>query len=165
MARHQKRGTGQFVALPHAVLKTRKYAALDGWAVKLLVDLCLQYTGRNNGDLSLPWSILRERGWRSKGTVARAERALRDAGFIIRTRKGGCHKCSLYAVAWHRVDDCINKRSGLPKNDHPWNRSTLTPPGGWRDDEPPIDPRTPIQESDIEKVTPMRTDAPRIRDN
>ncbi|GAB3368350.1 hypothetical protein GCM10027431_13720 [Lysobacter rhizosphaerae] len=45
------------------------------------------------------------RGWRSQGTVAGAKRELLDAGWIIETRKGGKHLCSLYAISWYPVDE------------------------------------------------------------
>jgi len=157
--RNRKAPNGQFAAIPHAVLKTRKYASLDGWGVKLLLDLMVQYNGKNNGDLSMPWSVLKERGWRSKGTMARAERSLREVGFIIKTRFGGKHHCNLYAITWQPINECISQETGQPKHDC---KPTLQQIGGWKDGEeaPDSPPETTKSESRIRaNVVPMRANS------
>lgn len=121
-----------FAGIPHAVLKTRKYASLSAWAVKLLVDVTAQYTGRNNGDLQASWSCLREQGWRSKGTLDAALKDLEAVGFIVRTRQGGRNQCSLFAVTWAPIDECLDKRTKLTKIDV---RPTSVAPGTWKDPE------------------------------
>jgi hypothetical protein len=32
-----------------------------------------------------------------------------DEGWIIKTRQGGLHKCSLYGVTWLPINDCKGK--------------------------------------------------------
>lgn len=147
---------GQFAAMPHAVLKTRKYASLDGWAAKLLLDLTRQYNGRNNGDLTAAWTVMREHGWRSKGTLNRAIKRLREVGFIVTTRQGWNRNCSLYALTWHPIDECMD-REGRHKHDA---KPTLRPPGCWKDKVEPLDP-PPKTESAVPIRTaavPMRTE-------
>lgn len=128
-----RRNEHTYAGLPHAVLKTRKYASLSAWAVKLLVDITAQYTGSNNGDLQASWSVLQHQGWRSKGSLSRATQELLQAGFIEKTRQGGRNRCSLYAITWQRVDRCPDKRTKVHKLDV---SETRTASGLWRDEAP-----------------------------
>lgn len=127
-----RRSGGSFAAFPHAVLKTQKYAALSSWGVKLLVDICAQYNGRNNGDLQAAWSCMSKRGWHSKGTLHRAIQELESAGFILRTRQGGRNACSLFAVTWENIDECKDRRTGFTKLDV---GPTKVAAGTWKDGE------------------------------
>lgn len=125
----------KYAGIPLAVLQTRKYASLNGWAVKLLVDFAAQYNGpgRNNGDLSAPFeSVMRFKGWRSKGTLNKALRDLEAVGFIVKTRQGGRNHCSLYALTWQPIDDCIDPRTKKSKHDA---KPTIAAPGTWKDDD------------------------------
>ena len=82
-------------------------------AYKLLMDLACQYNGRNNGDLSAAYSVLKERGWKSQDTITVAVEALIAAGLIVRSRTGRfCNpgsRCHLYALTWLAVDECPGK--------------------------------------------------------
>ena len=93
-----------FVQLYFGITDSAQFGELSGNALKLLLELARQYRPGRNGDLSIPWSLLRYRGWKSQGTVARAKNELLQAGWIIETRKGGKHRCSLYAVTWQPID-------------------------------------------------------------
>lgn len=104
-----RRESGSFVALPHAVIGGDEWAALSAQAVKLLLDLYSQYKGNNNGDLTLAWSIMKPRGWKSKDTLYRARDELMAAGWIVCARQGGRHIPSLYAVTWQAIDECGGK--------------------------------------------------------
>lgn len=99
-----------FLGLPHEMVNSDEFGNLSAHATKMLVELARQYKGRNNGDLSAPWSRLHRRGWKSKSTLWDALRELQGANFILQTRQGGKHRvCALYAVTWHPVDDCDGK--------------------------------------------------------
>ena len=84
-----KREAGGFVALPHAVLRSTEFAGLSPFALKALMDLLSQYVGDNNGDLCAAWKVMAKRGWRSRDSLAKGIRQLRDADFIVVTRQGG----------------------------------------------------------------------------
>ena len=127
----KRRDSYTFAGIPHAVLKTRKYADLSAWGVKLLVDITAQYTGHNNGDMQAAWTCMQKRGWRSKATLYRATDELLEAGFIVKTRQGGRNRCSLFAIAWQPIDECIDKRTKTHKLDM---RPTTTAPGLWKDE-------------------------------
>lgn len=101
--------SGGFFALPHAVMASPAFRGLSAPAVKMLCDLGGQYRGANNGDLSAAWRIMQPKGWRSRDTLSRAIRELRDAGLIEQTRQGGLHRCSLYALTWLAIDECGGK--------------------------------------------------------
>jgi hypothetical protein len=124
-----RRDSGSFVALPHAVLECEAYAKLGGWSVRLLLDLFSQYRGHNNGDFSIVWPLMKGRGWRSKDTLYSARDELNDNGFIVLTRQGGKHQCSLYGVTWLGIDECGGKLD--------WPSSSA-PLGYWKRGKPPI---------------------------
>ncbi|SDA27072.1 hypothetical protein SAMN05216315_13210 [Nitrosospira sp. Nsp18] len=124
----EKRGPGGFVALPFALLRSRSFAALGPHSVKLLFDLLHQYNLRNNGDLSMSFEkVMKPRGWKSKDTLYKARQELLECGFIILTRQGGLHQCSLYAVTFFAVDHCEGKLDVS---------ATRSPLGLWSKNEP-----------------------------
>lgn len=106
---HGRRADHTFLALPHFILRSDEFGRLSPKAVKLLVELAGLYKGDNNGDLSAAYSVLKERGWRSAGTLADAIRELRESRFLLTTRHGGKHRCSLYAITWWPIDECKGK--------------------------------------------------------
>ena len=111
--RHRKAkgraSSGSFVSLPHSVLKHPAFATLTPRGTKLLIDLATQYRGKNNGDLSMPLSQMRNRGWNSSDQLQKAKNELIERGFIAVSRQGGRNKCSLYAITWQPIDDCKGK--------------------------------------------------------
>jgi hypothetical protein len=110
MARSKsKKPHARFAGIPHSVLYSEAYSQLGGWEVKLLLDLVVQYNGYNNGDLTTAYSLLKERGWRSPGTLQKAKKRLLELDFIQESRMGGRNRCSLYAVTWVNVDECKGK--------------------------------------------------------
>ena len=106
MARKKQRQfAGGFLALPHALLNSPAYRNLSSKGVKLLIDLATQYNGKNNGDLTTAWKIMRPRGWKSEQTLQVAKNELLQAGFISETRKGRRpNLCSLYGITWQPLN-------------------------------------------------------------
>ena len=108
-----RRMIGRFIGLPHVVIKNKDYVDLSYKSKALLIDLMLQYKGRNNGDLTTALAILRDRGWKRQATIGEAVKELIDANLIIRTREGQFRnpfsRCALYAVTWQPIDDCKDK--------------------------------------------------------
>ena len=113
----KKRETGGFVALPHAVLRSRDFASLSPFALKALMDLLSQYRGDNNGDMCAAWKVMAERGWRSRDSLGKALRQLREKSFIVVTRQGIAGSIArakqrvptLYAVTFYEIDWCGGK--------------------------------------------------------
>ena len=121
--KHKGRTKGPpFLSIEHRIADSEEFGALSGYAIKLLLELARQYRPGRNGDISIPWSLLRDRGWRSPATVQKAKRELLERGWIIETRKGGKHLCSLYAISYYSIDES-------EKHMEP---STVTPPHLWQ---------------------------------
>jgi hypothetical protein len=104
-----KWGGGAFNALPRRFVASKVLSQLSPHACKLFLDMQAQYTGYNNGDLTMAWSIMQPRNWKSKSTLEKAKRELLDIGLAVETRKGGRHKCSLYALTIYDIDECSGK--------------------------------------------------------
>lgn len=104
---------GRFLALPASVVESDEYKSLSGNAVKLLLALLYQYKGRNNGDLSASYTIMRTMGFVSKDTLQRAKNELLESGLITQTREGRFLNpggvCALYALTWLNLDECGGK--------------------------------------------------------
>lgn len=132
-AARDKRPAGGYTAFPHVVLRSQSFARLSSIAVKLLCDLLAQYRGDNNGDLSIAWKLMKDRGWKSEGTLNRAKDELLASEFIEITRQGARpNKAALYGITFYALDENpkleVTAR-GFPRN--AWNKDTL----------PVIDPR------------------------
>lgn len=116
-----------FSMLLHHVQDSGNYSKLPSRAVKLLVDILRFYNGRNNGDLAITMRLMKPLGWTSKDQLSKAMNELEHYGFLKKSRQGGRHLCSLYALTFFAVDDCGGKHdltsSKIPTND-------------WRVDQP-----------------------------
>ena len=94
-----------FVAIFRSVFDAPGFCSLSSFAAKLLLELVSQYRGDNNGNLTVAWSILENRGWKSRTTLWRVKRELMNAGFIYVTRKGHFPStCELLALTWFPLD-------------------------------------------------------------
>jgi hypothetical protein len=95
---------GGFVALPHPVIRSAQFACLSPNALKLLLDLLSQYRGDNNGDLCATWTVMKQRSWKSRSTLYKAQRELEGGRWIVRMRQGGRHAPNLFAVTFFTLD-------------------------------------------------------------
>ena len=122
----------QFLMLPHNVLNHPEFVSLSPRAVKLLLDIAVQYNGRNNGDLCAPLSLMSLRGWKSSDQLHKAKKELVSNEVILVSRQGGLNKASLYAVTWVPVDECNGKLDIAATKTAPvkWNDRSLSPPRG-----------------------------------
>lgn len=104
-------GIGNFVSLPKDVITCPNFQkmAKHSKAYLLLLQLAEQFNGKNNGDLSCAFSVLRNKGWTSNDTLSRMRKCLLHYGFITETRAGGRNQCSLFALAWESIDPCDGK--------------------------------------------------------
>lgn len=113
----------RFAGIPHHIMDCDNYQNIGAWETRLLLELARQYNGSNNGDLSAPWSQLKQRGWKSKGTLNKTIKNLLHWGLIELTRQGGKHQCSLYGLTWQNIDECNGKLEIAP---------TRTPSNRWK---------------------------------
>lgn len=114
MPSHKKPRARSFAGIPRVVMDSPEYQALSGNAVKLLLAMSYQYRGKNNGDLTAAYSVMRDSfGFNSQHTVSKALKELLTAGFLIRTRQSQFmnpgRKCALYALTWLAIDECDGK--------------------------------------------------------
>lgn len=104
MGRDKRKGRAYdepFLGIVRSVFQAPAYIALGPWACKLLLDVGSQFNGSNNGDLSIPWSRMKQCGWNSRTTLWRARDALVEAGLIHITRRGRRPSvCQLLALTW-----------------------------------------------------------------
>lgn len=122
---------GRFLAIPAVLMQQKKFRALSPYARMLLQEMMYDYRGFNNGDLSATWSIMHQRGFRSRATLHKATKELLEAGLIIKTRQGGRNACSLYALTWRKIDECVHPRTKQLKFDT--GIKPGVPPMTWKD--------------------------------
>jgi hypothetical protein len=104
---------GRFLSMPHCVMNSEDYIKLTTKSKVLLFDLAFQYNGKNNGNLTAAFAILKKRGWVREATIFNAIKELMKANMIIRTREGKFQnphsRCALYALTWKSIDACNGK--------------------------------------------------------
>ena len=97
--------TEPFVGVVRSVFESPAFTALSPHACKLLLELAGQYRGDNNGNLTVAWSMVSKRGWKSRTTLWRCKSELIEAGFVYVTRKGRMPStCELLALTWFPLD-------------------------------------------------------------
>ena len=94
-----------FVGIVRSVFECPAFLELSPHACKLLLELARQYKGDNNGNLTVAWSVVSKRGWRSRTTLWRCKTELIEAGFVYVTRVGHMPStCELLALTWFPLD-------------------------------------------------------------
>lgn len=97
---------GRYFALPHAVLDSAAYTRCSAAARALLLELCRQHNGANNGRLQLARSWLGLRGWNRPATVRKLKDELIRRRLIVQTRHGGLNNgAHWFAVTWLAISD------------------------------------------------------------
>lgn len=147
------RTTRAFFMMTHEVWRTRQRVSLSARATKLLVDLCCQHNGHNNGDLTTAWSVMREQfSWRSKDQLGKATAELEARGWIIKTRQGmrarGVHSPTLWALSFMGIDDCGKHRrdAGIHPDTMPrhlWRQPEYAPKSETRRSVPMAGKKSP----------------------
>ena len=95
-----------YFALPHYILDHPDYFNMNLAAQALLNRMGRLYNGFNNGDIAIPFSVLRDFGWRSSGTLNRAKEELLAFEWIRLTRMGNKYGlCHLYGLTWIPLDE------------------------------------------------------------
>ena len=105
--------SGTFTALPHTLMDSDEFRGLSPSGLRVLLWLCRQYNGRNNGDLSATITQGIKFGVNSSASLAKALKELQELNLIICTRQGQFmqpgSRCALYAITWRAIDECIGK--------------------------------------------------------
>ncbi|MEE2651795.1 MAG: hypothetical protein VYE54_03635 [Pseudomonadota bacterium] len=100
------RGHGKepFFRALHSIYDHTDYLALSKTARAFLWDLCRQYNGYNNGNISAAPGIMEPMGWNKK-TALRCRSELEQRGWISVTRYPRAQKEPiLYRLTWLDID-------------------------------------------------------------
>lgn len=109
-----KGGGDRFLQVTDTVYNSIAFRTLPGSALKLWIDLRVQFKGWNNGSLMITLSAQKHRGWNSASKLYKARDALLERGLIAYTRKcneNKFHQASLYAFT--DLDVAANDRNGI----------------------------------------------------
>ena len=116
-----------FLHIPHVIANSPRFIELHPRALKLLIDIGVQFRGNNNGDLQACMSCMKYRGWNSNAQLTEALQELLNSKLIVQTRWGGLGmSCHLFALAWHPINECNGKLHVAP---------TTNPPADWLKEE------------------------------
>lgn len=124
---------GYALIIPYTLIRHPNFTRLSPHAVKLVIDLARQYSGYNNGYLCAAWTLMKDQGWRSRGTLGLAVTELEHYRVIERTKQGGRHLPNLYALSWWRISAKAEKPLDVS--------ATLAPSNAWKQDRPAFDAR------------------------
>ena len=141
MARSKHKQKASFAGIPRIVMECPDYTNLSSNAIRLLVELAYSYKGGNNGDLCPAWTLMKERGFRSKATLTRVIKELVAAEMIMLTRQGQFirNKAGLYALTWASIDECSGKYLDESPTRTPPRNFSLERQQGWpRKLDPPV---------------------------
>ncbi len=104
MSRSKKRPeqvSGSYAPLPFSVIDSQAFIGLTHYARSMLIMLCRQYDGTNNGHYQLTHTWLKRYGFTSRPLNVKAKRELEERELIQQTKNGGMRKgAKLYAVTW-----------------------------------------------------------------
>lgn len=94
-----------FVPLPFDVLRSNEFRKLAASSKVLMLDLCAQYTGKNNGKLCPGFVVMQQCGWNSKAKLLRAKKHLLECSFAMQTRIGHPPETTEWlGFTWWRLD-------------------------------------------------------------
>ena len=133
MGRVKHKQKASFAGIPRLVMECPDYTNLSSNAIRLLVELAYSYKGGNNGDLCPSWTLMKERGFRSKATLTRVIKELVAAEMIMLTRQGQFirNRAGLYALTWASIDECAGKQLDESPTRTPPRNFSLEHQQGW----------------------------------
>ncbi|WP_152620052.1 hypothetical protein [Lysobacter sp. A03] len=117
--------------IPYSLLRHPNFTRLSPYGNKLIMDLSRQFTGFNNGYQCASWSLMKDAGWKSSGTLQLACLECEHYGLIVRSQQGGLNRPTLYALTWRRVDHKPEKPLEIGQ--------TVKPGSDWTKEVGPFD--------------------------
>lgn len=104
---HSKLQVGPFAMLPVDVLRTQAWRTLPHQARSVLVVLAAQYSGRDNGSVTLTRRTATDYGLGRPETLYRSLNELQARGLIVRTRPGTRipPRSAMYALTWRQINE------------------------------------------------------------
>lgn len=79
---------GQFLKLPHKLLKSPQFRSLKGSDIQVLLEICSRHNGINNGRIAAGYEDLSKKLMMSKSTVQRSLKNLQNTKFIKLRKQG-----------------------------------------------------------------------------
>lgn len=141
---------GRYFAIPHALLDSDAWKRTSPTARALLLELCRQHTGSNNGALHLARAWVEARGWSRPATVRKLADELLQNRLIVQTRSGGLNNgAHQYALTWLPITNFVGLKI----------TSREYAPGAYL--LPPLPP--PVRERKQKGRTPYVLDKPNSR--
>ena len=112
MGQYKHKPTKSYAGIPRHIINSDAFKSLKGNEAKLLLLMAHFFTGKNNGDISLAMSIMKQ-WFKSNTTLLRAKNVLHKKGFIVINAYGGLgpnrNKLpSLYAITWQPINKLTN---------------------------------------------------------
>ena len=158
MARNNHKNSNSFAGIPRHIIEHKSFKSLGFASRALLILLAYQYRGKNNGDLVITWSLMKD-WFGSNTTMYKARDSLYMAGFIVINAYGGrsgngMKLPHLYALTWASIDE-INENNNWMRFTH---YSVKKPPlNYWRFGE------NPDIKTKIEKDSQFKKDVKKIK--
>lgn len=110
---------GRYFATPHSVLDSEAWQACSPAARALMMEVCRQHSGANNGRLHLARDWLAARGWKRPATAQKLIDELLRNRLLVMTRKGGLNRGPhWFALTWLPISDWRGL-SITPQDYHP----------------------------------------------
>jgi hypothetical protein len=104
----QEAPEGRYFALPHGVLDSDAWKCTSPPARALLLELCRQHSGTNNGSLHLARAWVESRGWTRPATVRKLADELLRNRLLVQTRHGGLRNgAHQYALSWLKITNFV----------------------------------------------------------
>jgi len=130
MARINHKQKDGFSGIPRRIIEHPSFKSLSYSARSLLIQLGYQYRGKNNGNLVITFSILKD-WFGSNTTMYRARDSLYEAGFIVINAYGGQSGSGtklphLYALTWESIDQLKGDSNWLRYTHYPANKAPLS---------------------------------------
>ena len=130
MARSKHKKSANFAGIPRHIVEHSSFKSLGYSACTLLILLGYQYRGKNNGNLVITWSFMKD-WFGSNTTMYRARDSLYKAGFIVFNAYGGksgngTKLPHLYAITWASIDALHGDNNWMRYTHYPANKAPLS---------------------------------------
>jgi hypothetical protein len=130
MARSKHKKQISFAGIPRHIIEHSSFKSLNYAAHTLLILLGYQYRGKNNGNLVITWSIMKD-WFGSNTTMYKARDSLYKAGFIVINAYGGrsgngTKLPHLYALTWESIDQLEGDNNWMRYTHYPTKKAPLS---------------------------------------
>ena len=130
MARSNHKQKDGFSGIPRRIIEHPSFKSLGYSARSLLIQLGYQYRGKNNGNLVITYSLMKD-WFGSNTTMYKARDSLYKTGFIVINAYGGrsgngTKLPHLYALTWESIDPLKGDNNWMRYSHYPANKPPLS---------------------------------------